>query len=131
MQKLKDLIFITTIGGYILVMGAILVGGSTIFANSIFTNSTEGWNHFVFVFPFVLIGTGIWGIPLALINGTFLLSTDMLYRAIIFLAGATVSIPIIVLMSKGISVWRRVPYIYAICVLIAGTPIWLEPTFGR
>lgn len=131
MKKINELTLLSIIGVYILTIFAILVGGSVFLVHPIFNTSFEGWNHFTFVFPFVLVGTGIWGIPIAIIHGTFALSSDVLYRTIIFWAGSVISIPITIVLSKGISIWRRVPYIYVISVLIAGTSIWLEPTFGQ
>jgi hypothetical protein len=42
-----------------------------------------------------------------------------------------VSIPITIKFSKGIPLWRRIPYIYLITVLIGGTAIWLWTGFGN
>jgi ABC-type methionine transport system permease subunit len=35
------------------------------------------------------------------------------------------------ILSRGIPMWRRIPYIYLIAVLIGGTPILLSSNFGQ
>ena len=87
--------------------------------------------RFSFALPFVLSGIGLWTIPLSMFYGIFAMPQEILYPVLIFLTVSIVSIPVTILLSKGIPMWRRIPYIYLIVVLISGTPVLLSSTFGQ
>ena len=87
--------------------------------------------RFSFALPFVLGGFGILNIPLSMYYGVFTMPPEPPYQVLIFLIVALVSIPVTILLSKGIPMWRRIPYIYLIAVLIGGTPILFSSNFGQ
>ena len=83
-----------------------------------------------FALPFVIAGIGIIGVPMALIHSNLVMSPEGI-RSLVFWIMAFVSIPITVMFSKDISLYRRVPYIYVFVVLISGTPVLLSDSFGQ
>lgn len=90
-----------------------------------------GFSNFSFVFPFILAGVGIWLPWVSIIDGQLPTSGDTSFLVLSFWILAMVSIPITIKLSKGIPLWRRVPYIYLAAVLIGGTAIWLWTGFGN
>jgi len=89
-----------------------------------------GFSNFSFVFPFILAGVGVWLPWISVILGAIPVhETSILVLAFWILS--MVSIPITIKFSKGIPLWRRIPYIYLITVLIGGTAIWLWTGFGN
>ena len=97
---------------------------------NLFTSIAGTMIRFSFALPFVLGAIGIWGIPLAIIPGNFAISPETSFVLIFWLV-SFISIPVTILLSKGIPMWRRIPYIYLIVVLIGGTPFLLSSTFGQ
>ena len=97
---------------------------------NLFTSIAGTMIRFSFALPFVLGAIGIWGIPLAIIPGNFAISPETSF-VLIFWIVSFISIPVTILLSKGIPMWRRIPYIYLIVVLIGGTPFLLSSTFGQ
>ena len=87
--------------------------------------------HFVFVLPFALAGFGMWGMPIVWVNPELTVSAEIHYRWLSFFIPSIISIPVTTVLSKKIPLWRRIPYIYVIAMLIAGTPIFMNGDFGR
>jgi hypothetical protein len=86
-------------------------------------------NRFVFAFPFVIVGIGIIGAPMAFSSATLIPPEG--YRVVAFwIAGIGVS-AIAALSTRNIPLWRRLPYIYFIMVIISGTPVLLNENFGN
>ena len=101
------------------------------FEPNLFSSIAQTMIRFSFALPFVLGGIGMWGIPIAVIHGNFAMPPEPPYQVLIFLIVSMISIPVTAILSKGIPIWRRIPYIYLIAALIAGTPILLSSTFGQ
>jgi len=101
------------------------------FEPNLFTSIAGTMIRFSFALPFVLGGFGLWNIPLSMYYGNFTMPLEPPYQVLIFLIVSIASIPVTILLSKGIPMWRRIPYIYLIAVLIGGTPILLSSNFGQ
>lgn len=102
-----------------------------LFEPNFFTSVALTLSRFSFALPFVIGGFGLWHIPLAMMYGSFALPPELPYQMLTFLTVSVVSIPVNAILSKGIPMWRRIPYIYLIAVLIGGTPILLSSNFGQ
>lgn len=100
------------------------------FEPNLFTSIAQTLSRISFALPFVLGGLGLWNIPLSMYYGSFTMPPDPLNQVLIFLIVSIVSIPVTILLSKGIPMWRRIPYIYLIAALISGTPILFSSNFG-
>ena len=98
---------------------------------NLFTSISISMVRFAFALPFVVAGIGIWGIPIAMIHGNFAMPPETPYHVLVFWMLSMISIPVTTIFSKGIPLWRRIPYIYLIAVLIGGTSILLNSDFGR
>ncbi|MCV0410147.1 hypothetical protein [Nitrosopumilus sp.] len=95
------------------------------------TSFVTGFSNFSFIIPFIIAGVGIWLPWVSVISGQFPTSGDESILILSFWILSMVSIPITTIFSKGIPLWRRIPYIYFIAVLIGGTAIWLWTGFGN
>ena len=94
------------------------------------TSFVAGFSNFSFVFPFILAGVGIWLPWISIIYGQLPTYGDNAILVLSFWILSMVSIPITIKLSKGIPLWRRVPYIYLIAILIGGTAIWFWTGVG-
>lgn len=86
-------------------------------------------NRFVFAFPFVVAGIGIIASPLYLLSAPSISPEG--YKTLAFWVigiGATV---LAFLYTRNVPLWRRLPYIYLIMVLVSGTPMLLNENFGN
>ncbi len=95
------------------------------------TSFVAGFSNFSFIFPFILAGVGIWLPWISIIYGQLPMYGDTAILVLSFWILSMVSIPITIKFSKGIPLWRRIPYIYLVAVLIGGTAIWLWTGFGN
>lgn len=158
MQK-NEKIFLSIIIGYFFIIFSIVVFGVviaiqtsetipvdvvTVFGNGttkddtiipdrtpLSTSFVAGFGNFSFIFPFILSGVGIWLPWFSIKNGQFLTYGNESVLILSFWILSMVSIPITIKLSKGIPLWRRIPYVYFIAVLIGGTAIWLWTGFGN
>jgi len=87
--------------------------------------------HFVFAFPFVLAGIGIWGMAIVFVNPALPVQTEIFHQWLLFFIPSIISIPATAILSTKIPLWRRIPYIYFVAMLISGTPIFMNGDFGR
>jgi hypothetical protein len=77
-----------------------------------------------------LAGVGVWLPWFSVIYGAITINeTSILVYSFWILSMG--SVPITIKFSKKIPLWRRIPYIYLIAVLISGTAIWLWTGFGN
>jgi len=159
MIQKNEKIFLTIIIGYFLTIFSIIVIGTVIASQisepipvelvTVFENGTTessvknvdahsivisflaGFSNFSFMIPLIIAGVGVW-LPLIAIRYDQLPTYG--YTAILVLSFwifSMVSIPITIKFSKGIPLWRRIPCVYFIAVLIGGTAIWLWTGFGN
>lgn len=101
------------------------------FEPNLFSSIAAALSRFSFALPFVIAGFGMWNIPLAMGYGSFAMPQETLYQMLVFLTVSISSILVTAILSKGIPMWRRIPYIYLIAVIIGGTPILLSSNFGQ
>ena len=97
---------------------------------SISVSFIAGFSNFLFIIPLILAGMGLWLPGIAIIFGQFPLHETSIL-VLTFWILSMVSIPITIKFSKGIPLWRRIPYIYLVAVLISGTAIWLWTGLGN
>ncbi len=158
-MKLRELIFVLIIVGYLLAVFSFLVNEYNIkFQNyerkpmqivelygngstrsfeiedtspdpDLFSSIFMSMSKFAYALPFVIAGIGLAGGPMALISNSAIPSE--LYRVMVFWIMAIIAVAITSVFFKDIPLWRRIPYIYFIGVLISGTPILLSEDFGR
>ena len=88
-------------------------------------------SHFAFALPFVLGGIGMWGMPLAILNLSTPMLSDNAIQWLSFFIPSLVSIPVTIILSAKIPMWKRIPYIYIFAMLISGTPVLLSGNFGQ
>lgn len=87
--------------------------------------------QFAFALPFVLIGMGMWGMPLAILNNSIHVLSESTNQWLLFLIPSLVAIPAMLILSTKISIWKRILYVYVFVMIISGTPILLSSTFGQ
>lgn len=95
------------------------------------TSFAAVFSNFSFVFPFILAGVGVWLPWISIMSGQLPTPHETSVLVLSFWILSMVSIPITIKLSKGIPMWRRIPYIYLVAVLIGGTAIWLWTGFGN
>ncbi len=98
---------------------------------NIFSVAAGTLGHFMFTFPFVLAGFGMWGMSIVWANSELVTPIEIHYQWLSFFIPSMISIPVATLLSTQIPLWRRIPYIYLIAMFIAGTPIFMNGDFGR
>jgi hypothetical protein len=159
MIQKNEKIFLSIIIGYFLIIFSIVVFGVviaiqtsetipidvvTVFGNGttkddtvipdktlLSTSFVARFSNFSFIFPFILAGVGIWLPWISIMNGQFLTNGNESVLVLSFWILSMVSIPITTKLSRGIPLWRRIPYVYFIAALIGGTAIWLWTGFGN
>jgi hypothetical protein len=82
-----------------------------------------------FALPFAIAGIGLVAAPIGLLQ-THLFVPPEGFRVLVFWIMAMISIPISYMLTKDISLYRRVPYIYFLAAIISGTPMLLNENFG-
>ena len=95
------------------------------------TSFVSGFSNFAFMIPFIIAGVGVWLPWISIMYGQFPASGDGSILFLSFWILSMVSIPVTIILSKGIPLWRRIPYVYFVAVLIGGTAIWLWTGFGN
>lgn len=100
-------------------------------APSLSTSFAAGFSNFSFVFPFILSGVGVWLPWVSIMYGHLPTPHGTSALVLSFWILSMVSIPITTKLSRGIPMWRRIPYIYLVAALIGGTAIWLWTGFGN
>ena len=98
--------------------------------SSIVTGMIGAFMKLAYALPFAIAGFGLFVTPMGLLQ-THLFSSPGGFRVLVFWIIAMASIPITLYLSKEITLWRRVPYIYSISAIIAGIPIMLSENFGH
>ena len=83
-----------------------------------------------YAFPFAVAGFSLFVTPMGLLQ-THLFSSPEGFRVLVVWIIAMISIPITFYLSKEITLWRRVLYIYVIAAIISGIPIMLSENFGQ
>ena len=131
MQK-NEKIFLSIIIGYFFTIFSIVVFGVVIpDKTSLSMSFVAGFSNFAFMIPLIIAGVGVWLPWIGIIYGQFPTSGNESILVLSFWILSMVSIPITIILSKGIPLWRRIPYVYFIAVLISGTAIWLWTGFGN
>ena len=95
----------------------------------IFTSIFAAAMRVAFALPFAIAGIGLVSVPIGLLQ-THLFVPPEGFRVLVFWIIAMISIPISVMLTKNISLYRRVPYIYLLAAIISGTPMLLNDNFG-
>ena len=95
----------------------------------IFTSIFAAAMRVAFALPFAIAGIGLVSVPIGLLQ-THLFVPPEGFRVLVFWIMAMISIPISVMLTKDISLYRRVPYIYLLAAIISGTPMLLNKNFG-
>ncbi len=132
MIQKNEKIFLSIIIGYFLTIFSIIVFGVMIpEKTTLSTSFVAGFSNFSFMIPFIISGVGIWLPLVSIMNGQFSTLGDESILVLSFWILSMASIPVTIIFSKGIPLWRRIPYVYFIAVLIGGTAIWLWTGFGN
>jgi len=97
---------------------------------SIITGMLGAFMKLAYALPFAMAGFSLFVTPMGLLQ-TPLFSSPEGLRVLVVWIIAIISIPITFYLSKEITLWRRVLYIYFIAAIIAGIPIMLSENFGQ
>jgi len=97
---------------------------------SIFASMGMSAMRFFYALPFAIAGIGLIFTPIGFLQ-THLFVPPEGFRLLVFWTMAIITIPLSFLLSKDVSLWRRILYIYVLAAIISGTPMILNENFGQ